>query len=631
MKISIITCVYNGQDTISDTIQSVLEQDYADIEYIVIDGKSSDNTLSVINRYKNNIHKVVSEKDEGIYDAINKGISYATGDVIGILHADDVFADNEVISRVAKAFENTTVQCSYGDLVYTEKENTEQIVRYWKAGEFKEGSFKYGWMPPHPTFFVRTELYTKFGAYRTELKTAADYELMLRFLYKFGLEAHYIPETLVKMRVGGASNKNLTNRLSANQQDRQAWSMNEIKPSLYTLWLKPIRKISQYSFYYIIQKLFLPILTIVCFVGIASDQLSELGADYAIVPFFSWSLVILTIPAVRNVAVSKGLFDLPNFRSSHFVPIPSLGGISVYFSSLISICLWGSFNQVTGLHAIIAASTIIFFLGLKDDLLMLDPRKKFIGQLIASFLVVYFANLKLDYLFGLFGLESISPTFGAFLSCFSLLVIVNAFNLIDGIDGLASGIGVISSAFFGFYFVLSDYNSFAFLALSLLGSLLGFIKFNFSRNSKIFLGDSGSMLIGLLIGFLALKFIEVNEPNSGSLIIYKSAPFIAFCVLGLPLFDLLRVMSLRIIHGKSPFFPDKNHIHHLLLGLGLNHFHSTLILLGVQAFITCFSYLFLNNLDANLAALVLLILFVVYVIICKYASKKSLKMQQTSL
>lgn len=245
MKISIITVSYNSDKTIDDTIQSVLSQDYPDIEYIIVDGLSKDNTINIVKSYGTKISKFVSEKDEGIYDAMNKGIEMATGDVVGILNSDDFYADSKVISKIAKKFEGN-VDGVYADLVYVAADNKSKIVRHWKSGEYYEGAFLKGWMPPHPTFFVRKSVYVNFGKFTDKLRSAADYEIMLRFIHKHKIRLSYLPEVVVHMRSGGNSNNSLKSRIRGNKEDRLAWKMNGLKPSALTLIRKPLSKISQF-------------------------------------------------------------------------------------------------------------------------------------------------------------------------------------------------------------------------------------------------------------------------------------------------------------------------------------------------------------------------------------------------
>ncbi len=246
LKISIITVCYNSAETIENTVQSVISQDYKNIEYIIVDGKSTDDTLSILKKYSGNISRTISEKDEGIYFAINKGIATASGDIIGILHADDFYVNEKIISKVVEAFENNNVDTVYGDLQYVDRTDVSKIKRHWKSGKYKEGLFLKGWMPPHPTFFVKKKCYDKFGVYNTTLKSAADYELMLRLLHKNKCSVAYIPEVFVKMRVGGKSNVSLMNRIKANREDKKAWMLNDLKPQLFTFIKKPLSKLSQF-------------------------------------------------------------------------------------------------------------------------------------------------------------------------------------------------------------------------------------------------------------------------------------------------------------------------------------------------------------------------------------------------
>jgi glycosyltransferase involved in cell wall biosynthesis len=246
LKISIITVTYNSAATIGQTILSVINQTYPDIEYIIVDGKSTDNTLQIVEKYKGRIAKVISEADKGLYDALNKGIDIASGDVIGILHSDDFYIDNNVIQKYADTFVKNASDAVYSDLYYVDKNNTDKVIRRWKSGENKVHSFINGWMPPHPTFFVKKEIYQKFGKFNLEFKSAADYELMLRFIQKFRISISYLPEYTIKMRMGGKSNVSVQNRINANLEDRKAWEINGLKPRFYTLYLKPLRKILQF-------------------------------------------------------------------------------------------------------------------------------------------------------------------------------------------------------------------------------------------------------------------------------------------------------------------------------------------------------------------------------------------------
>lgn len=247
MKVSIITACFNSAETIASTIASVKSQDFPDIEHIIIDGNSSDSTLEIIQHSGANcvIH---SEKDNGIYDAMNKGIILSTGDIVGILNSDDFYANSSIISKVVELFKQKNCDAVYGDLVYVDANDTNRVTRKWISGNFSKQKFLYGWMPPHPTFFVKKEVYLKYGLFNLNVYTAADYELMLRLLFKFNIKVAYLQEILVKMRAGGASNISLKNRFLANKGDRMAWKINNLKPFWFTLVFKPLRKILQFIY-----------------------------------------------------------------------------------------------------------------------------------------------------------------------------------------------------------------------------------------------------------------------------------------------------------------------------------------------------------------------------------------------
>jgi glycosyltransferase len=244
-KISVITATYNSAATVADTLQSVRDQDYENIEHIIIDGLSVDNTIQITRGFPH-VSTVISEKDNGIYDAMNKGVNTATGEIIAILNSDDVYYHKSVLSLVMKAFENPSIDVVYGDMQYVRQNNLNKVTRTWKSGNFSKKKFYYGWMPPHPSFFVRKKVYETVGNFNCALRSAADYEFMLRVLLKFDHNVHYIPETLVKMRTGGISNATFMNRIRANREDREAWRMNNIRPYFFTIPFKPLRKVFQF-------------------------------------------------------------------------------------------------------------------------------------------------------------------------------------------------------------------------------------------------------------------------------------------------------------------------------------------------------------------------------------------------
>ena len=245
MKISIITVCFNSQQTIKATIKSVITQSYKQVEYIIIDGASTDNTIKIINEFSNSIDVFVSEGDAGIYDAINKGIIKSSGDVVGLLHADDVFDNNSVVDNVMRLFDKD-VDMIYGDINYVDRKDINRVIRRWKSDSYTKGKFKWGWMPPHTGFFIKKSCYLKYGLYNLSLGSSADYELMLRMFELYNLKSKYIPLNITKMRVGGVSNSSFKNRWKANRNDKKSWKINGLKPFWFTLLIKPAIKIKQF-------------------------------------------------------------------------------------------------------------------------------------------------------------------------------------------------------------------------------------------------------------------------------------------------------------------------------------------------------------------------------------------------
>jgi glycosyltransferase involved in cell wall biosynthesis len=246
MKTTIITVCYNSAATIRDTFESVLNQNYYDIDYIVVDGNSNDETVLIIKEYEQKFKgkmRWISENDKGLYDAMNKGIKMAYGEIIGILNSDDYYASNNVLSLVINAIKEKNIDSCYGNLLYIKN---NKPYRYWRSGQQK--SFKFGWMPPHPSLFVKRSVYEKYGYFRLDCGYAADYELMLRFFEKIHISTYWINELFVKMRVGGASNKRISSRINAYNDDKTAWVVNNLKPYYFTLILKKISKIPQYLY-----------------------------------------------------------------------------------------------------------------------------------------------------------------------------------------------------------------------------------------------------------------------------------------------------------------------------------------------------------------------------------------------
>lgn len=246
-KVSVITVVYNGADTIRDCIDSVQSQTFTNIEHIVVDGGSTDGTQTIVESYGEHIHEFISEPDNGIYDAMNKGIHHASGDVIAILNADDMYVDDEVLESVVDAFkQNPNVGLVYGDLQYVARKNTSKIRRVWRAGKYTPGAFRRGWTIPHPSCFVLHEMYERFGMYRTDLPIAADYELILRMVVRYHVPVLYIPSNLVTMRTGGTSGKSFGTIFRANREVLRAWQLNGFAKPYHIFFLKPLSKLLQF-------------------------------------------------------------------------------------------------------------------------------------------------------------------------------------------------------------------------------------------------------------------------------------------------------------------------------------------------------------------------------------------------
>jgi len=244
LQVSIITAVKNRASTLGACLRSVQSQTWRDIEHIVIDGGSTDGTLGVLAAGRAHLAKLICEPDSGVYDALNKGLREASGDIVGVMHADDEFATDHTVELVARAFEDPSVQAVYGDLVYVSRDDPSRIVRYWRAGGYTRQQLAHGWMPPHPTFYVRSDIYRRFGGFDTRYKIAADYENMLRILWGGGIQAAYIPEVLVRMRTGGISNQ-FMNLFLKSREDYAALRENGIG-GMQALLLKNVTKLPQF-------------------------------------------------------------------------------------------------------------------------------------------------------------------------------------------------------------------------------------------------------------------------------------------------------------------------------------------------------------------------------------------------
>lgn len=294
----------------------------------------------------------------------------------------------------------------------------------------------------------------------------------------------------------------------------------------------------------------------------------------------SFAIVFLAIPVIIAVANQKKLFDIPDERKVHQSPIPSLGGLGIFAGFMLACLIAIPYHSASDFQYFFAAAFVIFFLGLKDDILVISPIKKFIGQVLAAFLIIYKGNVQIKSMYGFMGIHELPETFSLLLTYLTIIVIINSFNLIDGIDGLAGSLGLMASTVFGFYFLQVNMLAYSIFAFSLAGSLMAFLIFNF-QPAKIFMGDTGSLLIGLVNAILVIKFINVaNQVETSHPVI--AAPAIGVAILVIPLMDTLRVFAIRTYHRRSPFSPDRNHIHHLLLDRGFSHRFIALLLVSIN-------------------------------------------------
>ena len=312
----------------------------------------------------------------------------------------------------------------------------------------------------------------------------------------------------------------------------------------------------------------------------------------AILAFFTTHA---TIPAVIRVAREKHLLDEPNGRSSHSQKTPSLGGIAIFASLTIVFTLVAHLYPAVAdkSHLILPSLIILFFIGLKDDILVIDPYKKLAAQLVAAGIVIACADIRIGSLFGLFGIYEMPYLASFLLTVFIFVVVINSYNLIDGIDGLAGSLGIVTALAFGCYFYLVGIGWAVVLCATLIGSLISFLRFNYSKNSKVFMGDSGSLLVGFVVAVLAITFIQVNETINPYYI--SNAPTLAIVMLAVPLFDALRVFSQRILTGHSPFRADRNHVHHFMVDNGFSHKRSSLLLAGLSLLLIVVSFLLFDQ------------------------------------
>ncbi|MDC1188372.1 undecaprenyl/decaprenyl-phosphate alpha-N-acetylglucosaminyl 1-phosphate transferase [Flavobacteriales bacterium] len=309
-------------------------------------------------------------------------------------------------------------------------------------------------------------------------------------------------------------------------------------------------------------------------------------------------IVVVAIPSVIKVSYLKHLYDVPDERKSHDNVIPTLGGLAIFAGFMISSSLCITEQSYFNYNYLVGALMIIFFIGIKDDILITAPIKKLLGQLLAAVILVVLGGVRITSMYGFLGVEELRPEIASTLTVFTLVVIMNGFNLIDGINWLSAGVSIIVSSALGAWFYLTGHVDLAVISASLVGSLLGFLWFN-KTPAKIFMGDTGSLIIGLIIGVQTIFFIQLS-PNSTWGI--NSVPIVAFGILIVPLFDTLRVFIFRALNGKSPLNPDKNHIHHKLLELGFSHMKSSILIMIFNALFIVLVYSLRNIGGLNLLA-----------------------------
>jgi len=316
-------------------------------------------------------------------------------------------------------------------------------------------------------------------------------------------------------------------------------------------------------------------------------------------------ITFFAIPIVIQVAKDKKLFDEPDERKVHKTVIPTLGGLGIFAGFIIATLMGVPSGITSELQYFAAATTVIFFLGLKDDILVLSASKKFIGQLVAAGIVIKFGGVQLDNMHGFLGIHEIPRVASVILTIFTIIVITNSFNLIDGVDGLAGSLGLLTTLVFGIYFFFAGQLTYAVMALSLSGSIVAFLIYNFSP-AKIFMGDTGSLLLGLVNSILVIKFINVAGFPAPTKFALEASPAIGFAILMIPLFDTLRVFTLRILDRRSPFSPDRTHVHHFLLDIGFTHRMITFTCVGVNIAFIAVAY-FLRSLGTTTVIGILLV------------------------
>jgi len=331
---------------------------------------------------------------------------------------------------------------------------------------------------------------------------------------------------------------------------------------------------------------------------------------------------ISSIPIILEIARSKNFLDKPNGRTSHYVNTPTLGGIALFAGIVISLLLFGNGRFENGFNYFVACLTIILFIGIRDDIYIISFANKLFGQIFVILILIFLANIRFTSLYGFMGIYEISFFTSTILSIFVFIVIINCINLIDGVDGLASGLAILSTTVFSLYFFDTKMYGSLLISISLLGSLIPFFIYNvFGKKNKLFMGDTGALIIGVVSVVLVVKFNELSSSNNAHYIL-TAAPAMSIAILFVPLYDTLQVFAIRVLNKRSPFAPDKNHLHHRLLNLGLNHIQTSSVLITLNAIIIIGSY-FMQSIGIFALTTLLLIVGLIFSTALWYLIKKS--------
>lgn len=340
-------------------------------------------------------------------------------------------------------------------------------------------------------------------------------------------------------------------------------------------------------------------------------------------------ITAVIIPVIIRVAELKHLFDEPDQeRKTHIRKTPTLGGMAIFAGLTIAFSLLRDFQNLLDVKYLVPSLIVIFFAGIKDDILVLTPMKKFLAQLASAFLIAFLGNIKINSFYGMFGLQEMPGWFAVIFTMLAIVTIINCYNLIDGVDGLAGSQGILSSMVFGIWFVLTEHWSLAFLSFSLSGSLCGFLFYNW-QPAKIFMGDTGAMLVGFVLAVLSIHFIELNKALTIEAKYWVHAsPSVAIGIMALPIFDMLRVFGLRLLKKRSPFRPDRIHLHHLLIDMGFSHRQVALILLlwSILVIVTCFA---LRDIKSSYLLGVLILIVFVPSMVLLVTRNSRIKLDQT--